>query len=377
MRQQEQWARDTAQGGHATGHVRSGWQASLQARTIPVRVCAADSGAELALLKVLVRPRPFPTHRVLRFFVPEGEYMAADIVLPSKAQGGHPAMGAGATSASRALAATAASHAGAAVPGQYVHVSDAEATVEVRETSDGRVATLRYRAGAWPAAHDLHLLLYNDPYGASLHECWHIMVHPLAHHAVSTTVGSTARIEIGLQGGRRQREARVHVSHPELLSVLGGERLELLPGATNTLRMTHKATEAGTSNMQVHVTDAHTGELLSAWRVSATAAMPHISRAYTLQVPAGRGVMRKLEYTNRWPNNCVFHFKTNAPSIVAVRDPCTLTLAGGEMGYLPLGIGAARTARQEEVLLFVNDEDDVNVETCLIRVKYVPSAYVR
>ena len=377
MRKQEEWARDTERGAHAAGHVRSGWQTSLKARTIPVRVSAADSGAELALLKVVLRPRPFPTHRVLRFFVPEGEYMAADIILPSKPAGGHASAGSGATSSSRALAATAAGQAGAAVPGQYVHVSDAEATVEVRETTEGRVATLRYRAGAWPAAHDLHLLLYNDPFGASLHECWHIMVHPLAHHSVSTTVGSTARIEIGLQGGRRQREARVHVSHPQLLSVLGGDRLELLPGATNTLRMTHKATQAGTCNMQVHVTDAHTGELLSAWRVSATAAMPHISRAYTIQVPAGRGVMRKLEYTNRWPNSRVFNFKTNAPSIVAVREPASLTLTGGEMGYLPLGIGAVRTARHEEVLLFVNDEDDVNVETCLIRVKYVPSAYVR
>jgi hypothetical protein len=265
---------------------------------------------------------------------------------------------------------------GATVPGQFVHVSDAEATVEVRESSEGRVATLRYRAGNWPAAHDLHLLLYNDPYGASLHECWHIMVHPLTHHTVSTTVGSTARIEIGLQGGRRQREARVHVSHPDALTVLGGTALELLPGALNTVKLTHKATQAGTTSMQVHITDAHTGELLSAWRVSATAAMPHISRAYTLQVPAGRAVMRKLEYTNRWPNTRVFHFRSNAPGVVAVRQPGSLTLHGGSMGYVPLGIGAARTARQEEVLLFVNDEDDVNVETCLIRVKYVPSAYV-
>ncbi|CAE7939230.1 Nphp4, partial [Symbiodinium sp. KB8] len=205
---------------------------------------------------------------------------------------------------------------------------------------------------------------------------WHVIVHPLSNQHLVTTLGQTARVEIGIRGGRRQREATVFVSDPSKLRLVSGPHVHLVPGATNAVSMTYRAATAGSEALQVHIVDRHTHELISAWRLTATTNMPRIARSYTLTVPVGRPVRRKLEYTNRWPNQRVFAVTSNAPHILSTRDPDALALEGSATGFIGLTVHAVRTPRLEEVLLFVNDEEDVNVETLLVRVKYGPSAYV-
>ena len=48
---------------------------------------------------------------------------------------------------------------------------------------------LRYRCGGFPSTAAFHVFLYNDPFCASLHACWRVVIHSLLRVDVNSVLG--------------------------------------------------------------------------------------------------------------------------------------------------------------------------------------------
>jgi hypothetical protein len=350
---------------------------SVRERTIGVTISAPGRSHRIAVLRVRVLPRPFVVHRTLRYFTAETEYLSAEVTIP----GSLPSATAAAVASASASASsgTGGGDLGTfdgrrptlAAPGRYVHCPDDEVVVESNDELGGRRVRLKYRAGRFPSAGDFYLLLFNDPYAVSLHECWHVVVHALQKYDLHSTAGQRALVDVGVRGtGPTSRTVAVHSSHPSILSSAGPTEFSLVAGAYNRVTLSYNPVQAGCRAMQVHVVDTSTHELISAWRITATASAPHISRVYDVAVPCRETSSKKLSWHNPWEFPRTFRVRSADPSVLGVKR-ASVEVPGGESTFLKLRFHPAPLACTKHVYLFVNDEEDQNVETLLVRVRFI------
>ena len=84
--------------------------------------------------------------------------------------------------------------------------SNAHATISfslifLQEQGGTRELHLRFRCGGFPSTAVFHVLLYNDPYCASLHACWRIVVQSLLRADINSVLGQVCRgVQFALQG---------------------------------------------------------------------------------------------------------------------------------------------------------------------------------
>jgi hypothetical protein len=122
--------------------------------------------------RVHVHPRPFSVNRVLRYFSQELEYLRSTVVLPRIS----------------AIVQDAAAPGGVCIlPPEVlrvaVHCADADVVVEVVDEGGVRALRIKHRAGAFPTTSDFFVLVYNDPFLASLAEIWQVVVHATMKYA--------------------------------------------------------------------------------------------------------------------------------------------------------------------------------------------------
>lgn len=76
--------------------------------------------------------------------------------------------------------------------------SDSHATtpfslMSLQEQGGTRELHLRFRCGGFPSTAVFHVLLYNDPYCASLHACWRVVVQSLLRVDINSVLGQVWR----------------------------------------------------------------------------------------------------------------------------------------------------------------------------------------
>ena len=130
-------------------------------RTAEVRIISGSHGHVVAVLKVLVHPRPFAVHRTLRFFEPENSIMKRRIQLIDH--------GVGSTFPGESTAASKYVH---CVENDDVNNGQSNVVIEWGASDNGASLDmlLRYRCGAFPDVGSFYLIIYNDPYQSSQHE---------------------------------------------------------------------------------------------------------------------------------------------------------------------------------------------------------------
>jgi hypothetical protein len=204
-------------------------------RRAEITVSARHSAATVALLSVLVAPRPMPpVTRTLLYCAGEGEMLRGAVPLPPvpffthllQQQAGPSAaysiLGPG---ASESYAAASGPYAAAALPPLFVRVPEAHVAASIADTEPPAAASvlqhtfaprphhqqrqqalqhreLRFRlqAGGFGCLSAFHLCLYTDPHAAGLQEVWRVVVLPLRKVALHTLVGQTSAAELTVRG---------------------------------------------------------------------------------------------------------------------------------------------------------------------------------
>ena len=177
--------------------------------------------------------------------------------------------------------------------------------------------------------------------------------------------------------------------------------------------MVHRPLTVGTKQVQVHLVDLDTRELVAGWLVTTSSAAPIVSRTYDVDVTVGKSAHKKIAYgtgfcllwwrclcggvwslrlvffntivflllfclfcssssfsssfpVNKWDRSRNFRLRTSDPDIVKVKDP-RLNISGRGKGFIRLWFAPVQHAGTKEMFIFVNDEEDQNEECLMLR----------
>ena len=200
-------------------------------------------------------------------------------------------------------------------------------------------------------------------------------------------------------------------SHAGETAFSPSEPFQLVPSAYNKIEMVHRPLTVGTKQVQVHLVDLDTRELVAGWLVTTSSAAPIVSRTYDVDVTVGKSAHKKIAYgtgflfvvvevfvwslrlvfffntivflllfclfcssssfsssfpVNKWDRSRNFRLRTSDPDIVKVKDP-RLNISGRGKGFIRLWFAPVQHAGTKEMFIFVNDEEDQNEECLMLR----------
>jgi hypothetical protein len=339
----------------------------------------------VAIIKVLVCPRPFVLHRTLRFQEPESTVMKRRIqILGAEHAPSYPG------DFSTANKYVHCVEGGAPAPGT---VGAAAPSVEQKEQSrvvvewgpsaaDGEFASsgaldllLRYRCGAFPFTGAFYLLIYNDPYQSQLHEVWQVVVQTRQRLDLHCNLGCAAAADLVVRGDRFARRVRAYAlsSPADTISFKPDNVFQLVPGAYNRVCVTVNPKTVGFRTVQLNLVDEDSRELISAWLLAVSASSPAVLRSYDVEVPAGKSLHKKIVFKNPWDVPRQFQLSSSDPALMRPRHASVEVAALGS-AYLRLWFSGLESggAGVREVHLFLNDATGGQNEECyLFRVRDV------
>ena len=85
-------------------------------------------------------------------------------------------------------------------------------------------------------------------------------------------------------------------SHAGETAFSPSEPFQLVPSAYNKIEMVHRPLTVGTKQVQVHLVDLDTRELVAGWLVTTSSAAPIVSRTYDVDVTVGKSAHKKIAY---------------------------------------------------------------------------------
>ena len=322
--------------------------ATASPRTIPISFTSKTHNQAIALLRLKIAPKPFTVHRTLRFNNPAEEYLKKTIrIVPTASELGRPQTT------------------------KFAYCTNPRAIVEWKEPSSTRRTQelyIKYRCGDLASVADFYVVLYDDAYHAKMHEIWRIVVQPMRSLDVNATLGQTRTTELVVRGDTYARRVRCYSSHPGEAICVPNASFQLVAGAFNKFELLYRPATVHASTMRVHMVDVDSRELVCAWLVRATSSAPVITKTYDVSVPFGQSCHKKISYTNQWSQPRTFFVRTSNPSLVKVKDP-EMNIPGKGKGFIRLWFSPRdkSSAPDEDVMVFVNDDNDQNEECILLK----------
>jgi Ca2+-binding EF-hand superfamily protein len=346
---------------------------AIKRRSIPISFKSAHHGHTVALLQIHVRPRPFVVHRTFRFHQSENEFMKRRILIqPSgmvQSSQSHPYVQAPTRIGVASDDPASRNAVPPILPAKFVHCPANDVVVEWRDQKDPyrpQEIHLRYRCGQFPMVGQFFLCVYNDQYHASLHEVWHVTVQSMLRVDVHGLVGQGTPVELMCKGDNYSRRVMCYSSHASETAFSPSEPFQLVPSAYNKIEMIHRPLTVGTRQVQVHLVDMDTRELVAGWLVTTSSAAPIVSRTYDVDINVGKSAHKKIAYINKWDRARSFRLRTSDPNLVKAKDP-RLNISGRGKGFIRLWFAPVQHAGTKEMFIFVNDEEDQNEECLLLR----------
>ncbi len=255
-------------------------QESAASRTISISFTSKSHNQAVALLRLKISSKSFSVHRTLRFNNAAEEYLKKTIRIIPTAR------------SSRIPAGT-----------KFAYCTNPRAIVEWKEASAQRRTQelyIKYRCGDLASVADFYIVLYDDPYHATLHEIWRVVVQPMRSLDVHATLGQTRSTELVVRGDTYARRVRCYSSHPGEVMCVPSASFQLVAGAFNKFEILYRPATLASSTMRVHMVDVDSRELVCAWLVRATASAPVVTKTYDVSVPRGHSSHKKISYTNQW-----------------------------------------------------------------------------
>ncbi|POM67482.1 Nephrocystin-4-like protein [Phytophthora palmivora] len=253
-----------------------------------------------------------------------------------------------------------------------------------KEASNSGLASFKCRVGEYPALETFFVVLYDDKYYARVYEVWQIRIQSKLRVDIHAVLGQSVRHELVIKGdgGSRDGEAsKRHVmcftptQHRGLVQFRPAQVFALVPQAFNRIEFAFCAVENGPGSqvvVLVNLVDVETHELVGAWSIHMTLALPIITKTYELRLPLGRAAQKKISYSNPWDQPQTIMLRSSAPKLLVPREP-VLQLPSNGQTFLRLAFAARNqsTATCEGVYLFINDKrTDQNEECLLFQVTY-------
>ncbi|KAH7465702.1 Nephrocystin-4 [Phytophthora ramorum] len=322
--------------------------------TIPVSVVikSCSHGHTVALFNMELQPQPFACQRVLRFSHPASSIWRWKLKYPR---------------------------------GKFIVCMDPSVAMELLrsgedEASNSGLASFKCRVGEYPALETFYVVLYDDKYYARVYEVWQIRIQSKLRVDVHAVLGQSVRHELvikgdGGSGAKRHVMCFAPTQHCDLMQFRPGQVFALVPQAFNRIEFAFCAVETGTDTQTVvlvNLVDVETHELVGAWSVHVTLALPVITKTYALRLPVGRAAQKKISYSNPWDQPQTIMLRSSAPRLVVPREP-VLQLPGNGQAFLRLAFAARShsAAASEDIYLFINDKrTDQNEECLLFQVTY-------
>ncbi|GMF42003.1 unnamed protein product [Phytophthora fragariaefolia] len=331
-----------------------------KASAIPVSVVikSCSHGHTVALFNMELLPQPFACHRVLRFSHPASSIWRWKLRYPR---------------------------------GKFVVCMDPSVAMELLrngedEANNSGLMSFKCRVGEYPALETFFVVLYNDKYYARVFEVWQIRIQSKMRVDVHAVLGQSVRHELVIKGdaGSSTRDAETAkrrvmcftpMPHRSLVQFRPGQVFVLVPQAFNRIEFAFCAVENRADTQMVvlvNLVDVETHELVGAWSVHVTLALPVITKTYELHLPVGRAAQKKISYSNPWDQPQTIMLRSSAPKLLVPREP-VLQLPSNGQAFLRLAFAARdhSASVSEDIYLFINDKrTDQNEECLLFQVTY-------
>jgi len=315
---------------------------------IVVTFTSVAHGAVVALLHLVLHPRPPVVHRTLRLHAPEGHIVKRTFRVP-----------------------TATGRYRQPVPLFITTVEgkgQRSALVESQEDHDGALlVALKYsKLGSFPASGDLFVALYSDKWRTSLRELWHVVVSSRLKKDVHACLGTATQAELVVRGDphhQAPRRVRAYASNQLEVAFSPAGPFHLAP-ASNLTRVALRWTPLGHPGVRtssIHLVDVETKQLVAAWQLCAVAAAPTVTTEFEVAVIVGEPGHKKVSYENPWPRAQTYRLRSSDPSRMRPKVERVLVEARGRT-YVRLYFAPQERAGTSEVFLLVNDEADQNDE---------------
>ncbi|KAF1784909.1 Nephrocystin-4 [Phytophthora cactorum] len=300
-----------------------------------------------------LHPQPFVCHRVLRFSHPASSIWRWKLRYPK---------------------------------GKFVVCMDPSVAMDLVRTgedqaSNSGLASFKCRVGEYPALETFFVVLYDDMYYARVFEVWQIRIQAKLRVDVNAVLGQSVRHELVIKGdgggevGKRHVMCFTPMQHRDLVQFRPAHVFTLTPQAFNRIEFAFCAVENRAETqmvMLVNLVDVETHELVGAWSVHVTLALPVITKTYELRLPVGRAAQKKISYSNPWDQPQTIMLRSSAPKLLVPREP-VLRLPSNGQAFLRLAFAARNhsEAASQDIYLFINDKrTDQNEECLLFQVTY-------
>ncbi|MEE6517932.1 hypothetical protein FKM82_028555, partial [Ascaphus truei] len=210
-----------------------------------------------------------------------------------------------------------------------------------------------------------------DPWLAAPIQTWQIYLHSLKRVDVSCITGQLTQLSLVLRGTQVVRKVKGYSSHPQELKVDPEGVFVLPPNGIQDLHIGVRPQKAGGKFIYLNIVDVDHHQLVSSWLVCISCRKPIISKAFEISLPAGgeRGCNKRITYTNHYPTRKVYSLYTNRTDLLQFKEN-TFEVGGGDTYTIGLRFAPSQSTGLEEILIYINDQEDKNEETFCVKVIY-------
>ncbi|XP_025217790.1 nephrocystin-4 isoform X4 [Theropithecus gelada] len=316
----------------------------------------ASGGKPIAVLCLTVELQPHVVDQVFRFYHPELSFLKKAIRLPPW----HTLPGAPVGMLGED-------------PPVHVRCSDPNVICETQNVGPGepRDVFLKVASGPSPEIKDFFVIIYSDRWLATPTQTWQVYLHSLQRVDVSCVAGQLTRLSLVLRGTQTVRKVRAFTSHPQELKTDPKGVFVLPPCGVQDLHVGVRPLRAGSRFVHLNLVDVDCHQLVASWLVCLSCRQPLISKAFeiTLAVGEGKGVNKRITYTNPYPSRRTFHLHSDHPELLRFRED-SFQVAGGETHTIGLQFAPSQRVGEEEILIYINDHEDKNEEAFCVKVIY-------
>ncbi|XP_065102916.1 nephrocystin-4 isoform X2 [Paramisgurnus dabryanus] len=322
---------------------------TIQAKSIKVQFRGED-GKPLAICQVNVEPTPHVVDQTFRFYHPELTFLKKAIRLPAAWD-------------STADGSTTL----------HVRCSDPNVICHATNLSPGEPQDVYLKVPGCPSPQirKFFITIFTDLWLASPAQIWQVYVHYLQRMDLSCVCGTLSWHSLVVHGTQAIRRVKCYTSHPLELQVDPGEVFALPAQGVQDVRVGVKALRPGSRFFYLNVLDVDTRQLVGSWLLCITCRQPVISKAFEIKVPVdgGKGSNKKISFTNPYSTSRVFTLSTDHPDLLMFKEE-QFQIMGGEIYTIGLRFAPTQNPGTEEILIFINDQQDKNEDTYCVRVQY-------
>uniref|UniRef100_A0A8C7E313 Nephrocystin 4 n=1 Tax=Naja naja TaxID=35670 RepID=A0A8C7E313_NAJNA len=246
-------------------------------------------------------------------------------------------------------------------PEMFVRCSDPNVICETKKMGPGEPQDifLKVAAGSSPQIQRFFVLIYTDPWLAAPTQTWQFYLHCLQWVEASCILGQLTRLSLAF------------TSHPQEMKLEPDGVFVLPANGVQDLHLGLRPQSAGSRFISLNLVDIEFHQLVSTWLVSVSCRQPFISKAFEIVLPpgGGKGLNKKITYTNSYPSPRAYFLHTNRPDLLHFKEG-SFQVRGGETYTIGLRFAPSQNAGEEEILIYINDAEGKNEETFCVKVAY-------